>query len=42
VDAAFLAAAVRWLMLLLVTAGVVWLLRGLFRRLPDRVSVAEA
>jgi hypothetical protein len=40
IDAAFLASALRWLMLLVIAAGLVWLV-GLFRRPSDRRAEDE-
>jgi ribose/xylose/arabinose/galactoside ABC-type transport system permease subunit len=41
-DVALLVTVMRWLMLLLIVAGTVWLLRGLFGKLLVRVGRAEA
>jgi hypothetical protein len=41
-DLALLAAAMRWLMLLVIVAGTVWLLRLLYRRLLERVGPAQS
>ncbi len=41
-DAALLASAMRWLMLMLILAGLVWLARGVLRRRAERKSKAAA
>ena len=41
-DAAFLAAAMRWLTILVVLAGVLWFVSGLFEHKPGKASRGEA
>jgi hypothetical protein len=40
-DALFLAGAMRWLMLLLIVGGAIWLLRGMARPPAERRAESE-